>query len=55
MVKTIPVKTKCECNHMFVEHYYDVEEVIYFGPCKHGNCDCNRFSPIPDMEDEVLR
>jgi hypothetical protein len=52
-VKEIPTKTKCKCNHMFIEHYYDVEEVIHFGPCKHGNCNCNKFSPIPDTEDEA--
>ena len=33
-VKEMPLKTKCQCNHMFIEHNYTVKDVIHFGSCK---------------------
>ena len=52
-IKGIQVKTKCECNHMFIDHNYKVKEVIHFGSCKNEDCNCKKFSPVHEVQSEV--
>jgi len=52
-VKEIPLKTKCQCKHMFIDHNYTVQEFIHFGSCKNEGCNCEKFSPVPEIQNKA--
>ena len=52
-VKEIQTKAKCQCNHMFIDHNYTVKEAIHFGSCKNKDCNCEKFSPVPEIQNKA--
>ena len=51
--KAIPVNIKCQCNHIFIEHKYDVKnKIIHVGSCKNEDCNCKKFLPGQNEEPE---
>lgn len=51
--KVIQVNKKCRCNPIFVKHNYDVKEIIHYGSCKNEDCNCNKFLPTHDSQNEA--
>ena len=54
-VAAISLKTKCECNHMFIDHNYSIGKggVIHFGSCKNEPCGCKMFTPVLERENKL--
>lgn len=52
-LKEIPLKTKGQWNHTLIDHHDPVKEVIHFGLCKNNDCNCEKFSPVPEKQNKA--
>ena len=54
-VKTIPSKSRCQCNKGSVDQTYNIRKVIHPVSCKNEDCKCEQLSPVPNPHMKMNR